>query len=107
MAGRWLATLAEVGLDSFIVAMGERFPWQITLFFWSNAAGVPIELPLQVIHKAQQYSEYNMMNLAGNVRYFVTDSGYQTRVTLLEMSKARGGKRHDAMQRRALTQGPG
>ena len=87
--------------------MGERFPWQITVFFWSNAAGVPIDLPLQIIHKAQQYSEYNMMNLGDNVRYFVTDSGYQDRFTLLEMGKARGGQPHNAMPRRALTQGPG
>ena len=71
--------------------MGERFPWQITLFFWSNAAGVPIDLPLQIIHKAQQYSEYNMLNLDNNVRYFVTDSGYQNRDTFQEMCKARAG----------------
>lgn len=46
-AGRWVATLAEIGCETIKAAHGEHFPWQITLFYWSSAAGLIPEIPFQ------------------------------------------------------------
>ena len=36
---------------------------QITLFYWSNALGVPAEIPFQIIHQGKEISEHNILNL--------------------------------------------
>lgn len=48
------------------------------MFYWNNAAlGVPVGLPLEVIHKGKEPSMYHLLNLPADSLFAMTDSGYQ------------------------------